>query len=239
MANVVDPAPIVQNPWSCQLQSDFTEDINSSFWTATTTDSGTVAVGDAANGIVVLTPSDSSVADNDEAYLASPNEVYLPAVGRALHFGAFIQFTEAATNAANIAVGFASAVGANLILDNGAGLRTSGSIFSIYKVDGETAWRCVSRNGSTANVSLSTTTAGGSAYQELVIRITDQGDLGYQTIAYFVNGAPLVDSTTGLIIAHTLTVSGATEMQAFLGVKNGSATLETLNCDYLGAAQTR
>ena len=47
---------------------------------------------------------------------------------------------------------------ANLIVDDGAGLRASGTVIALYKVDGETVWRFVTRNGTDATVTQSTTT---------------------------------------------------------------------------------
>jgi len=35
------------------------------------------------------------------------------------------------------------------------------------------------------------------------------------------------------------TLAGATEMQAFIGLKNGSANAETINIDYLACGQLR
>ena len=45
--------------------------------------------------------------------------------------------------------------------------------------------------------------------------------------------------SNGYVIRHTIPYASATEMQAFLAVKNGGANLETLNCDYISVRQTR
>jgi len=52
--------------------------LNSARWTSTLTDSGTAAVGDEVGGVVTLSPSDGTVADNDEAYIATvvPSQVF-------------------------------------------------------------------------------------------------------------------------------------------------------------------
>ena len=121
--------------------NDFEKDQADTDWIDTITDSGTVTIGDAASGIAALVPSDGSVADNDEAYFATANELFLVNTTRSLYFRALIQFTEANTDDANIAVGFQNAVAANTLVDDGAGLRTTGNWFSIFKVDGETVWR--------------------------------------------------------------------------------------------------
>ena len=103
------------------IQDDFLRDVDSADWVTTLTDSGTASVGDAVGGVIALVPSDGTVADNDEAYIESANEVFKFAADKPLLFEARVQFTEAATNAANILVGLLDAVGANSLVDNGGG----------------------------------------------------------------------------------------------------------------------
>ena len=227
------------------VQDDFTGDQSDLFWVDTITDTGTVLIGDAANGIVALVPSDGTVADNDEAYFNTANELFLVNTTRSLYFRAYIQFTEANTDDANIAVGFMNAVAANAIVDDGAGLKTSGNWFSIFKVDGETVWRANCRNSSdtgsgSALGTKSLTPAGGSAYQCLEIFIDYDGGTNV-VVSYKVDGNYLRDAASSLnqVIRHRLPITSSTEMQAFFGVKNGGANLETLNVDYVFAAQVR
>ena len=47
--------------------NDFITDQADTDWVDTITDTGTVAIGDEVGGVVTLTPSDATVADNDEA----------------------------------------------------------------------------------------------------------------------------------------------------------------------------
>lgn len=215
--------------------SDFTEDQLDAAFVDTVTDSGSVAMGDAVGGTAVLTPSDGTVGDNDEAYLAAPNEVFKVAAGKPMLAVCRLQFTEANTNDANVAFGFQNAVGANSILDNGAGLKVSGDTIGIYKVDGGTVWRCVSAVNGTSTDTVSTTTAGGSAYQVLEIEVVDFTGTQMKVI-YKVDGLPLKDSND-TEITHTIAVASSTEMQLFVGVKNGDTNLETLNVDYMGGWQ--
>lgn len=204
----------------------------------TITDSGTVAMGDTRKGIIVLTPSDGSVADNDEAYYASPNEVFLCAANKPIYGCCYLQFSEANTDDANVAFGFQNAVGANSIVDDGAGVKVSGSTLAIYKVDGGTVWKCASSCNGTSTVSTSTTTAGGTAYQKLEI-FCDDYDGTYMKVTFKVDGRYLVDSTTGAVITHTVAIASATEMQCWCGVKNGFTNLETLHVDYIYGQQQR
>lgn len=206
-------------------------------WTTTVSDSGTIAGGDAAGGIVTLTPSDGTVGDNDEAYLQTTKELFLIAADKPILFEALIKFVEANTDDANVAAGLADAPIANTLVDNGAGLKTSFSGAVIYKVDGGTVWKFVTSNGATQTISTSTTTAGGSAYQRLRIEINPISSLACEAIPY-VDGVQLADSN-GKPIKHTILFASATEMAAFVGVKNGDTNLETLLVDYIAAWQLR
>jgi hypothetical protein len=218
---------------------DFTNDQSDISWVDTITDTGTALVGDNAAGIMVLTPSDGTVADNDEVYLASPNEVFLLAAGKPLLGMAYVKFTETTSGVFNCAFGFQNAVGANSIIDDGGGLKVSGSTIGIYKIDGETVWRCVSANNSVSTVSISLTTAVSTAYQKLEIEVVDFTTLQCK-VMFTVNGVPLRDSTTGLPIVHTVTLASATEMMVFAGAKLGAATNnDTLSIDWIAAWQKR
>lgn len=148
-----------------------------------------------------------------------------------------IQFTEANTDDANIFFGFGSAIAANFIVDNGAGMRTSGDVFGIYKTDGSTVWKCITQTNGTAVTTTSTTTAGGSSYQKLEIELADHNSTtGYAT--FKVDNEYLKDSN-GNIIRHAVLYASATEMQVGFGVKNGDTNAETLNVDWVVAVQQR
>lgn len=217
--------------------SDFWEDQADTVFIDTVTDSGSVAVGDSVAGIAVLTPSDGTVGDNDEAYLATPNELFKFAAGKPIYGRCRLQFTEANTDDANVGFFFQNAVGGDSILDNGGGLKVSGSTLGIYKVDGGTVWRCVSSCNGTSTDTISTKTAGGSSYQVLEIICGDWDGVSMQ-VSFRVDGEYLKDSN-GNLIRHTVAIANATEMQVGVGVKNGNTNLETLNVDYLYAAQKR
>lgn len=204
----------------------------------TVTDSGSVAMGDEANGVITLTPSDGTVANNDEAYYATPNEVFLFAANRELYFRARIQFTEVAAGVVNAAFGCANAVAANLLIDDGGGMRASGSLLAIYKIDGESVWRCTARNGSSVTVSTSTKAASAATWYDVAIIATDAGN-GNHSVSYMVDGEYLRDSNN-LVIRHTVPHASATEMQMFLAVKLGADTNnDVLKADWWYGAQTR
>lgn len=220
------------------IQDDFLYDqIDTAGFIDTVTDSGTVTMGDAVGGVAVLYPSDSAVGDNDEAYFASPNEVFKLAAGKPLYAKARIQYAEANTDDANIFFGFANAFAADLIRDNGAGMRTTGDFVGIYKVDGGTAWICISQVNGTAVTTTSSTTAGGSSYQKLEVEVVDHDSVaGYAT--FKCNNEYLKDSN-GIVIKHRVPYASSTEMQVGFGVKNGGTNAETLNVDWVVAVQQR
>lgn len=231
------PTDLANAKHSFSLFDDFTWFVTAHNWASTVTDGGSIAVAtDVAGGAIRLT--NDTAANNDEIYVASANANYILAAGKNLYGEARIQFTESNTDDANIAFGFASSVAADLIVDDGAGLRTSGTILAIYKVDGGTKWICVSRNGSTVYTNTSSTTAGGSAFQTLGVEVVEL--LGTTaTIVFKCDGEILRDGTTGQPIRHQLPYSGATAMQVFVGQKNGSANNELTTVDYIGVVQAK
>lgn len=218
---------------------DFIQDQADTVFKDTVTDTGTVLMGDAAGGIAALTPSDGTVADNDEVYLASPNEVFKLASEKPIYGKCRLQFTETTAGVYNAAFGFQNAVGANSIIDDGAGLKVSGDCVAIYKVDGGTVWKAVSvSNGGTATVSTSTTTAGGASYQVLEIFIEHYTTL-LAEVTFKVDGVYLKDSN-GIVIRHTVAYASSTEMSVWAGAKLGAATNnDVLNLDYIYAHQLR
>lgn len=219
--------------------TDFDGNVEPLRWTATVTDTGTVTVVDGVNGVAILTPSDGTVADNDEVYYASKNELFKYAADKAFLGFARIQFTETAAGIFNAIVGFMNAMVADSLVDNGGGPRASGSTAVIYKVDGGTVWRCQTRNNSVVTDSVSTTSAGGAAYQDLEIEVVPFTSTQVKVV-FRVDGVQLKDATTGLPISHTVAVASATEMQFGMGAKLGAITInDVLNVDYAGWAANR
>lgn len=174
--------------------------------------------------------------DNNEAAVKSTAEVFLLAADAALVGEAKIQYAEHNTNAANVAFGFADAIGTNLITDNGAAITASTAIL-IYKKDGETVWRCYAENNGTTNDTASTTTAGGSTYQTLMVEVMAVDGTNVE-VTYFCDGQPLRDSNSRPI-KHRLAYASATEMQVGVYGKAGAGSVHTVKVDYIYAAQRR
>lgn len=220
------------------IYDDFTSDQSDLFFVDTITDTGSAAVGDARKGIMVLTPSDGTVADNDEVYLASANELFIFLAGKPIYGKCSLQFTETTAGVYNCFFGFQNAVAANSLVDDGGSMRASGCCVAIVKLDGEQYWRAYSRNGSTVTSTLSTTSSTSSDYQVLEIDVIDWDGVSMQCL-FKVNGSYLKDSS-GAVIKHTVLIASATEMQVALGAKLGAATNnDFLNVDYIYAHQLR
>lgn len=218
--------------------SDFGEDQADVSFIDTVTDSGSVAMGDDVNGVATLTPSDGTVADNDEAYLATPNELFKFGTNRSIYGTAKLRFTEVAAGVANVCFGFQNAVGANSLIDDAGGPKTSGSTLAIFKVDGGTVWKCVSACNGTATTSTSNKAATAATDYVLEIMCNDWDGVSME-VSFKVDGEYLKD-TNNAIIKHTVAIASATEMQMFAGIKLGAATNnDTLLVDYMYGVQSR
>lgn len=220
--------------------SDFTEDQTDTTFIDTLTDTGTAVVGDAAGGVIVLTPSDCSVADNDQVLLESANENFLFAADKPLVFESRVQFTQANTNAANIFAGLVDGVAAELLVDNGAGPKTTASGVAFFCKDGSLNWHVWS-SLSTTQTSVELTAANSldgaakpgasSGYQRLRIEVLPKSAT-LQDVLYYIDDV-LVYKITDMVF------TSATEMAVAFSAKNGSAHVQPLNVDYAFAWQKR
>ena len=196
------------------------------------TDSGAIAVSDAANGVVSLSCSqDSSVADNDETYLITTKEVFTIEAGKNLVLKARVKLTEANTDDANIIFGLTDSGAANMLLDNGGGPAASydGAVF--FKVDGGTVWQAETSNAGTQSTDTSAGAFTSAAWTDLLITITSLSSDTVAVCKFYVNG------TLGATL--NITISGLEEMEMIVGVKNGGANEETLLVDYIYGSKDR
>lgn len=205
-------------------------------WTTLVADTTpTVTCPDVVNGVARLF---TDTTDNNEVALRTTAELFKFGTNRNIFGACKLQYTENDTNKANVMFGFMSALAANSIVDNGASIRASGNILAIYKLDGGTVWRCHARD----NVGIvldtaSTTTAGGSAAQELEIEANDWDGVSMQVV-FKVDGEHLKDSN-GNVIKGNVTIASATEMNFGWYVKTGGgAGGETVDIDWGYYAQT-
>lgn len=221
------------------IEDDFGYHVDADMWTELSADTtATVAAVAAANGVVELF---TDATDNNEAALYSTNKLWTftnlkPMIGE-FH----IQFSEANTDDANVAVGFSSVFGANLLVDNGAGPATTMSGVMIYKVDGSTVWKVITSLSTTQTITTSTATAGGSAYQNLRIEVHPETSTT-AVATFFLDGVPLMDAAQtarNMPITHRFTYTSAAAMNAGVYVKAGGANAETLKWDYVYLGMSR
>jgi hypothetical protein len=215
---------------------DFNSFVDGTGFTKTAADSGAsvAQTAGAANGVVALTTGGT---DNNEAYLASAAYLIWSAT-KAIEFVAGVQYSEANTDDANVTVGLMSAVGANSILDDGAGPKASYSGAVFFKADGSTVWSVETSESGVQTTSVTQNTAGGAAQQQLKINVVPIAS-GVAAVTFFVDGKQCRDATTGALIEHRVAYSSPTAMSAFAGVKAGGANSEVLSVDYIATAINR
>lgn len=218
---------------------DFLDFVSGDLFTDTSGDTGAaVANVDAAGGQVTLTTGGT---DNNECYLLTTKEPLKIADDKPIVFGARLKFSEANTDDANVAAGVMNAVGADSIVDNGAGLKTNFSGAAFYKVDGGTNWKVMASDGATQSWNVELTAANSldkvakvaasSAFQDLRIEIMPISSTKAE-VRFFI------DDTLVYKFAD-VTFANATEMNAFVGNKAGGANSEVCTVDYVYAYQLR
>jgi hypothetical protein len=220
------------------VENDFVDEVGAHNVVATASDSGTAAVSDAVNGVIVLTPSDGTVVDNDETYIEHPNEIFLFGANRRIYARHKFRYTAVVAADPSWAVGMVNAVGADTLVDTGGGVKVSGSTLAIEKRETETAFRCTSANNSASTTTLSNKSMAAATDYVTEIEVSER-DGTTSTVCYKVDGEYLRDTNNNVII-HTITNASGTEMQLFAGIKLGAATNnDTLSVDYWYGAQTR
>jgi hypothetical protein len=217
-------------------EADFIRFIDADLWTALAADSGaSVAIDpDGVGGLLLIT---TGATDNNEAAIATTNELFLFAANKPFWVEGRVQYAEAATDDANIAFGLADAMGANLLSDNGGGDNINSSGALIFKVDGGTVWRFATTNNSVTTETVSQQTAGGSSFQTIRIEVHDDGPSNVMVVP-LVDGKYLTDSNNNTI-KHRVAVASATEMDYGAYAKAGGGNSEVLTVDYLYAGALR
>lgn len=213
-------------------------------WTTIASDGGSAAVVDAAGGILRLTTSDATPADNDEVYVHTANEVFLFADDKPGEAVGRVKWAEANVDDANVIFGLWDGVTANDLQDNAGGPPASYSGAVFFKLDGETQWRfetslagvqtttllaAVSPNGANDWHSLKIVwRLRDSTHVEIVPWIDENGGQDFHIALDDANGKP---------VKHIITLGLPTEMALAFGAKAGGANEETADFDYAGAFQ--
>lgn len=218
------------------IADHFTEPVvTADLWTVTTENSGAVNNIDGAGGQITIV---TGATDENETYLESTKELFLFAAGKPIHGAARVKYSEASGTAANVAWGLMNAVGADSIVDAGAGLKSSYSGIAFYKVDGGTNWiveasLATTRYGQTTLTAANSLdklakTAAGTAFQWLE----------FDWIPYSSTNAKVNFLIDGIHVAQAdMVYTSATEMSLWAGAKTGSGNALTTTWDFLGCHQ--
>lgn len=208
---------------------DFLWYISPHLWTTTGDTNNTATItANAVGGVLALTTVNT---DNDQVMVATTNATFKFQAGANIVYEARVQYAEANTDDANVAIGFSSDFTTDLLLDNGGGPDTNHSGALIYKVDGGTAWLCQTSKGTTQSSTTSTTTAGGADYHTFRIEARDVDGSNVE-VTFFYDDQPLRDSNNKAI-KHTVAFSSALAMKPGVLVKAGGANVETVSIDYI------
>lgn len=202
------------------------------FLTATSTDKytvvtavdGTVLQRDSAGGGVDIKSAAASASGNEDCYLAREAETFKPVADKPIIFEAMVQATEDDTNQNNLIVGLTDAVAANLLVNDGAGPKTSGTTLAFFKKDGGLNW-WIHASLSTTQTSVELTAANsldkvahvgsGAAAQRLRIEFMPINSTVGE-VRFFIDDV-LVYKITDWVF------TSATDMQAVCGTKDGDA----------------
>lgn len=222
-------------------QAEFFEDffgITPQGYTITAT-SGTLAAGTAGTDLSITTQA----ADNAVGSVIGARQSIL-AANRPLYMIARLQFAEAATNVANLFVGFSSSAAAAVMGDNGAGPASSYSGIGLHKIDGGLNWIAEYSVGSTQKTQELTGIAVATVGQPVTDIVA--GKAAYQVIEIVAipKSATLCDVSfliDGVVVMRFLdqVYTSIAAMGPTVVVKSGSATAEVLLLDYIGWAHVR
>lgn len=206
------------------------------------TAAGTAAIVDGVPGELDLV---NSASNNSDIYLARVIEEFLFADDKPLWWSTRLRLTESNTDDANIIAGLMDAVAFGALQNDGAGPPASYSGAVFFKVDGGTVWQF-----ETSLAGTQTTTAladlspdGATDYHTLVIEARRRDATTVEIIPKIDpaggNNPQQALDANGDKIKHTITLGSPTDMMAMAGIKNGSASAETLVIQYMAAYQLR
>jgi len=196
-------------------------------WNATVSDAlGTTGMTDAAHGIF---GTQATAVDNNETYISSQAETFLPIATKPMWFEAKLSLAEANVDDANWIIGLSSVVAADTLQNNGDGPPANYDGIVCFKVDGTMTIQTETSAGA-AQV----TTAAAAVFTSATwyrVGFFFDGGAATNNVIFYVNGA--------VVATHSLAVAGLTEMHAVFGVKAGGGNAELLLTDYIKIAGVR
>lgn len=197
-------------------------------YTLVTAVDGSLTINDAYPGGVAIKSAAASAAGNEDAYLVKEPEAFKPQAGKSIDFQAIVQATEDDTNQNNLFVGLTDGAAADLLVNNGAGPKASGTMLAFYKVDGGLNWWIIGSVGATSTrvelSALNTLTkkayvGSGAANQRLQIKFRPW-DSTRANVEFWID-----DELVYMLQDWVFT--SATDVQAVCGCKDGDAGDET------------
>jgi hypothetical protein len=193
-------------------------------WTVVTAVDGTVTQIDSRPGGVAIKSAAASASGNEDCYLVREAETFCPVADKPIAFGALVQATEDDVNQNNLFVGLTNAAAADLLVNDGAGPKTSGTTLAFFKKDGGLNWWVHVSLGST-QTSVELTAANsldkiahvgsGSAAQLLEIDFLPKNATQADVI-FKIDGVAVYKITDWVF-------TSATDVQAVIGCKDGDA----------------
>lgn len=206
-------------------------------WTALAADAGS-SVAAQPTGVGGIVAVATGAVDNNEAALATTHRLFRPADDRPLLGEARVQFTDGAVASANVFVGLADVLGtADLLLDNGAGLKSGVHALGFARFEGDATWRCVAARPGAVQSTVGQAPAGGGAWQTLRVELQPV-DPTLAEVTFYCDDQPVRDAV-GQPVKLVVSLAGFVALQAGAAVKAGTAAGETLLLDYFAVSQVR
>lgn len=215
------------------LFDDFYAYTSGNLWTTAAGSSGTSAADDTGGVDQILFTTAATL--NDYQGIITTKKNFLFANGVGYYSEAYVNYTSQSANNVSFASGFASVgtIFASSTADPSASY--SGAI--IYRLAGDTNWRCQSSNGSTKTTSTAVQSPCADGYHVLRIDVVSK-DANNCKIIYQVDNTPLRDSNN-IIIQHTVAYASLVKMGLFDAVVAGSANAQTAAVDYHTGGKNR
>ncbi len=224
-----------------EIFDHFDHYVTADMWTTTASNSGTVAVQEAVNGILKVNPSSNggnSQAVNDETYVESTHELFKLATDKPMFFAARVRPVGNTIANQALMVGLIDAVAANAIVDTTGVPKTSTDAVLFYKSNTDATWYAMAEANSTEMSGITdgvdtNETATNNQWQNLTIRTVPKSS----TLTEVHFGFALENSSDGSysirevgqtlvgkqLVCQTITHTSAAEMAVVLGVKAGVA----------------
>lgn len=176
-----------------------------------------------------------STTDNDAAVLATTHELFLFAAGKDMYAEARVNFDKPGTLNGGFAFGWADAMAATLVADDGGGIVIANEGALLTTIEGDNVWSLTTEMDGTQTSTASTTVASDGTWQTISLEVLWRNSTTFH-VRGFVDGAILRDSN-GYDIEHEVTLGTATDMDFGAVLKGHHADDYIGLLDYVYASQ--